>query len=248
MTTTDTSHIAGYARVSTAEQSLSRQISSILKYSDSEFDVDLNGGDADQLAEDIESVGGGDPYPVGDVTVYHDKSTGTNTNRSGYREMMDEVEAGAVDAIVIHDSTRLSRSLNDLDRFVERATDHGASVHFVRDNLPAFTSDEDDAMNRLMLQILGAFAEWEVRMKRQNTKEGIAAREAADDDYHHGRPPFGFEKEDGHLYPGDRYHEIVAVLDEVMKDEMSKRQAAKELATSRRTINRALERAELYGL
>jgi predicted DNA-binding protein (UPF0251 family) len=34
----------------------------------------------------------------------------------------------------------------------------------------------------------------------------------------------------------------------VQKDNLSKRQAAMELGTSRRTINRALERAEMYGL
>lgn len=44
------------------------------------------------------------------------------------------------------------------------------------------------------------------------------------------------------------YHDVVAILDEVAKDDLSKRKAARRLDTSRPTINRALQRGELYGL
>jgi DNA invertase Pin-like site-specific DNA recombinase len=37
-------------------------------------------------------------------------------------------------------------------------------------------------MARLMLQMLGAFAEWEARVRQIKTREGIAARNE-DDDY-----------------------------------------------------------------
>lgn len=80
-----------------------------------------------------------------------------------------------------------------------------------------------------------------------NTKEGIAARQQ-EDDYHHGRPPLGFEKDDGQLIEGENYDQVCAVLDMVAKEEMSKRAAARELDTSRRTVTRALDRPDLYGL
>ena len=42
---------------------------------------------------------------------------------------------------------------------------------------------------------------------------------------------------------------VVEVLEQVARDEMSQRQASKELNTSRRTIKRSIdERADLYGL
>lgn len=59
-------------------------------------------------------------------------------------------------------------------------------------------------MHRLQMQMLGAFAEWQARVKRMNTKEGIAARQQ-EEDYHHGRPPHGFEKDDGRLIEGEKY-------------------------------------------
>lgn len=217
--------IGCYCRVSTAGQNLERQLDSTTEYAEHELDADL-----------------------GEIEVYRDKSTGTDTERDGYKRLMRDVERQEIEAVVVHDTTRLTRSLQDLDRIVERIVDHGAELHFVRDNLPPFSDDEEDPMARLMLQMLGAFAEWEARVKRLNTKEGIAARRNGDGEYHHGPAPLGFEKDDGELIEGDDYQRVVAVLDMVAKGELSKRKAARQLDSSRATINRALERAELYGL
>lgn len=94
---------------------------------------------------------------------------------------------------------------------------------------------------------MGVFAELEADMIQQRTREGLAARMDSDD-YHHGRAPLGFEKDDGQLIEGSEYDRVAAVLDMVQKDELSKRKPARELDTSRPTIDRALDRGELYGL
>ena len=242
-----------YARVSTADQKLPRQLLSALPYTERMLGADLGGADVDDVAEHVEAVGGGQAVEVGDVTIYHDKSTGTNTNRDGYRAMMDRVKTDDVTAVAFHDTTRLGRSLQDIDATVKTLTDNGAQVHFVREGLPPFKPDEQDPMGTLMLQMLGAFAEWEVRTKRMNTREGIAARHQSDDDYHHGRPPIGFQKESGHLYEQQSgpqaFDRVATVLDMVAAGEMSKRKAAGELNTSRATIGNAIDdRGELYGL
>lgn len=44
------------------------------------------------------------------------------------------------------------------------------------------------------------------------------------------------------------YDQVVTVVDMVLKNEISKRQAALDLGTSRPTIDRAIDRAKLYGL
>jgi len=155
-------------------------------------------------------------------------------------------DVDSLDAVIVHDITRLARSLQDLDQTVERVTSHGTEVHFVRDNLSPFMG-EDDPMARLMLQMLGAFAEWEARVKQMNTREGSAARQE-NEDYHHGPAPLGFSKDDGRLIETEDYHDIVAALDMVERGELSKRKAAERLDCARSTIGRALERAELYGL
>lgn len=159
---------------------------------------------------------------------------------------MTDVDTGDVDAVVVWEISRMARSLQDLQRTVERVTNEGVEVHFVRDNL-SFGDGKDSPMARLQMQMLGAFSEWEARVKQMNTREGIAARQN-EDDYHHGPAPLGFEKDDGRLIESENYHDVVAVLDVVQKDELSKRKAAERLDCTRPTIGRAIDRAELYGI
>ena len=215
--------IGCYCRVSTADQNLERQLESTHEYAQETFDVDLS-----------------------DIETYRDKTTGTSTQRDGYLKLLRDVEARDLDAIVVHEISRLARSLQDLERTVGRVTDAGAEIHFVRDGL-SFGDGKEQPMHHLQMQMLGAFAEWQARVKQMNTKEGIAARQR-EDGYHHGRPPLGFEKDDGLLIEAENYHEVVAVLDMVQKGNLSKRKAAQELQTSRTTISRALERTDLYDL
>lgn len=215
--------VATYCRVSTDKQSLTRQLESTSTYA------------TNQLGEPLKTIHG-----------YRDTSTGTDTERSGYRNLMADVETGDISIVVVHEISRLARSLRDLDRTVSRIVEAGAEVHFVRDGL-VFGSGEDSPMDRLMLQMLGAFAEWEARVKQLNTKEGIAARQS-NPEYHHGPAPLGFRKENGRLIEDESYNRVCATLDLVVKGELSKRKAAQELSSSRRTIGRCLERSELYGI
>lgn len=216
--------IACYCRVSTEDQNLDRQLTGTTDYAQQKLDSDL-----------------------ADVETYRDKSTGTNTDRSGYKNMMTAVESGEVEHVVAYELSRLSRSLRDLDRTVERIVEqHSVTLHFVSESL-VFKADTTDPFQRLQLQLLGAFAEFEASIRQQNTKEGLAAR-LQNDDYHHGPAPLGFEKDGGRLIEAANYDRVVGVLDMVQKGDLSKRKAAQELDTSRPTINRALDRVELYGL
>lgn len=214
--------VAVYARVSTAEQNLDRQLQSTHEYANETLDRDL-----------------------GEITTYRDKSSGTSTSRSGYRELMDSVEVGDVDVVIVKSVSRIARSIRDLDRTAERVTEAGAELHIIDEGL-VLKPDEDDPYQNALFRLLGVFAQLEAEIAQQRTKEGIAARQQSED-YHHGRPPLGFEKEDGQLIEGDNYHQICTVLDMVAKGELSKRKAAKELDTSRTTISRALDRSDLYG-
>lgn len=215
---------ACYCRVSTADQHLDRQIDSVREYALDQLGVEPSG-----------------------LELYRDKDTGTDTNRQRYRDMMADIEDGTVDTVVVHEISRMARSLRDLDRTVSRVVDAGAEVHFVRDGLH-FGAGDDSPMDRLMLQMLGAFAEWEARVKQMNTKEGIAARQQ-NDDYHHGPAPLGFEKDDGRLIESENYDRVCAVLEMKAKGEMGTREAARELECGTATINRCVdERGELYGL
>ena len=215
--------IACYCRVSTEDQSLDRQMEATAEYAEREFGADL-----------------------ADLEYYRDKSTGTDTARDGYHELLDDVAGGDVDAVVANSVSRVSRSIRDLDKTVETIVDeHDAELHIVSEGLKM--TGDNDPYQKAMLQLLGVFAELEAEMTRQRVREGIQTR-MNHDEYHHGPAPLGFQKNDGHLIEADGYDRVRTTLELVQDGDLSKRKAARELDTSRRTINRALERAELYNL
>lgn len=156
------------------------------------------------------------------------------------------MEDGDIDAVVVKSLSRIARSIRDLDRTTERITDAGAELHIIDEGLE-LKPDEDDPYQNALFRLLGIFAQLEVEIAQQRTKEGIAVRQR-EENFHHGRSPLGFEKQDGRLIEGDNYDQVCAILEMVTEGNLSKRNAANELDTSRSTISRALERQDLYGL
>lgn len=215
--------IGCYTRVSTQDQSLDRQLTSTYEYAQDRLDAEL-----------------------GEIEDYRDKATGTNTSREDYRRLMTDVEAGEIDVVVVNSISRIARSIRDLDRTVERIRESGAELHIISEGM-VFKPEDNDPYQNALFRLLGVFAQLEAEMAQQRTREGIAARQQ-DGDYHHGRAPLGFDKEDGHLIEAENYDQVVTTLDMVQKDELSKRAAARELNCGRPTVDRALKRAELYGL
>jgi len=63
-----------------------------------------------------------------------------------------------------------------------------------------------------------------------------------------GRPPLGFEAEDGRLTPGDDFDKVCTVLQQVQDSKTSKREAAAELGCVRATVSNALDRPQMYNL
>jgi DNA invertase Pin-like site-specific DNA recombinase len=216
--------IACYCRVSTEDQSLQRQLESTREYAREHWDPDYD-----------------------EIRSYTDKSTGTNTDRSDYRELMSDVESGVIDAVVAPSVSRISRSIRDLDRTVEHIVDDNQTeLHIIGEGFK-LRHDHNDPYQKAMLQLLGVFAELEAEMAQKRTREGIQTR-MNDEDYHHGPAPLGFEKDDGYLIEASNFDQVRATLELVLDGELSKRKAARELDSSRRTINRCLERLELYNL
>lgn len=160
--------------------------------------------------------------------------------------MMTDAEDRDLDAVVVLSVSRICRSIADLERTASRLEAAGVELHIISEGLTLRPGDEDPYQTALF-QPLGVFAELEANMAQQRTREGLATR-MQNDEYHDGPAPLGFEKEDGRLVEAENYHDVVSVLEMVAEDNISKRKAAERLETSRPTINRALNRPNLYGL
>jgi len=102
--------------------------------------------------------------------LFTDKLSGKSTDRPALQELLRTVSKG--DTVLVHSLDRLARNAEDLLRIVRELNEKGVSVEFVTQNL-RFCGGSDP-MGKLMLTLLGAFAEFERSMIRSRQSEGIA--------------------------------------------------------------------------
>lgn len=112
-----------------------------------------------------------------------DIMSGCIKEREKLLECIEYVREG--DTLVVESIDRLARNLRDLQEILHGLFKKGVSVKFIKENL-TFTG-KDDPMANLMLQMMGAFAEFERTMIRSRQRDGIDA--AKKSGKHLGRPP-----------------------------------------------------------
>ena len=112
-----------------------------------------------------------------------DKVSGKNTERPALAELLAYVREG--DVVRVASLDRLARNLDDLRRLVTNLTTKAVRVEFVKEGL-TFTG-EDSAMSKLLLSVMGAFAEFERSLIRERQAEGIAIAKA--NGVYRGRKP-----------------------------------------------------------
>lgn len=101
--------------------------------------------------------------------VFIDKASGKDANRPKLEELLNYVRED--DTVVVHSLDRLGRNLDDLRNIVNLLTQKNVTVKFLKENL-TFTG-KDSAMSKLMLSVMGAFAEFERALIKERQKEGI---------------------------------------------------------------------------
>lgn len=107
--------------------------------------------------------------------TFIDKASGASTTqRPQLDACMLYIRKG--DTLLVHSMDRLARNLDDLRALVAKIATKGAQVQFVKEGL-TFTGD-DNPMSKLLLSMMGAFAEFERSIIRERQREGIALAKA----------------------------------------------------------------------
>lgn len=73
---------------------------------------------------------------------------------------------------------RLARNLADLLTLVQELTGRGVSIRFINEKLDFDAGKESSSISKLMLSMVGAFAEFERSMIKRRQVEGIALAKA----------------------------------------------------------------------
>lgn len=96
--------------------------------------------------------------------------SGGTTERPGLQALLAEVDAGKIDIVVVYKVDRLTRSLADFAKIVERFDARGVSFVSVTQSFNTTTS-----MGRLTLNVLLSFAQFEREVGAERTRDKIAA-------------------------------------------------------------------------
>lgn len=107
--------------------------------------------------------------------LFEEKASGKDRQRPQLQEMLRFAREG--DTVRVYSIDRLARSLPDLMHLVQEMTGNGVSVEFVKENL-AFRPGSSNPMDTLLMQILGAFAQFELALMKERQREGIAIAKA----------------------------------------------------------------------
>jgi DNA invertase Pin-like site-specific DNA recombinase len=140
--------LVGYARVSTSEQNLRRQVDSLTA--------------------------------AGCIRVFEEKLSGKNAERPELWACLDYLREG--DTLVVHDLSRLGRSLADLLSLVGGLRKRGIGFRSLHENLDTTTPG-----GRLVFHVFAALAEFIRELIVEGTREGLAAARASG--VRLGRPP-----------------------------------------------------------
>jgi DNA invertase Pin-like site-specific DNA recombinase len=113
---------------------------------------------------------------IGCEKVFEEKaSAGGGQDRAALSDMIAWVRDG--DEVCVHSIDRLARNLSDLQKIIAVLNGKGVTISFLSERL-TFSASTEDALARLQLQMMGAFAEFERAIIRKRQSEGIAKAKA----------------------------------------------------------------------
>jgi len=103
--------------------------------------------------------------------VFEETASGGRWDRPNLHEMIGQLREG--DVVVVWKLDRLSRSLKDLLHIMDRIEAVGAGFRSLTEAI-----DTTTAAGRMMMQMVGSFAEFERAMIRERTSAGLAQARA----------------------------------------------------------------------
>jgi len=108
---------------------------------------------------------------AGCARLFEEAASGGRWDRPELHRMLDQLRVG--DTIIVWKLDRLSRSLKDVLHLMERIGRAGAGFRSLTEAI-----DTTTPAGRLMMQMVGCFAEFERAMIQERTSAGLAAARA----------------------------------------------------------------------
>ena len=132
--------------------------------------------------------------------------SGGNMERPALKRLLQDVQNGLVDIIVVYKIDRLTRSLMDFSKIVEVLDKHNASFVSITQHFNTTTS-----MGRLTLNMLLSFAQFEREVTGERIRDKISASKKKGM-WMGGKPPLGYYRKDKKIYPDEEKAKLVTSI------------------------------------
>ena len=153
-----------------------------------------------------------------------------NLERPGIQALLAQVEAGAVDGVVIAKLDRLTRSMRDLHQLLEQVFSR-VQLHSVAESI-----NTSSAAGRLVLNVLMSVAEWEREAIGERTSAALQAKKAKGEKV--GKARYGWRWEDGAWVEEPREQRNLELIRDLREKGLSLRKIKAELE-QRMILNRS---------
>lgn len=132
--------------------------------------------------------------------------SGSGLDRPALARLMQDIEAGKVDAVVVYKIDRLTRSLLDFVRLIEVFDRQSITLVSISQ---AF--DTSDSMGRMILNVLLTFSQFERELIAERVRDSIRTRKRHGR-IHGGLPPFGYVSRGDGIHVDQAEAEIVRFI------------------------------------
>lgn len=162
--------------------------------------------------------------------IFEEKISGTKkaTTRPAFEQLLKVLNKG--DVCVFESMSRMARSMQDLIDTTNHLVKQHVEVVFLKENITVGGTDiKDNAINSLIFNIMGAFAQFERDLISERTKQGIAARkQILGDEFKIGRAKTNLSKEK------------ISLILKLYYQTYNVSEVARETKISRRIVDRVL--------
>lgn len=168
-------------------------------------------------------------WTVTEVFTDNDVSATAQRKRPAYERLLDAIEAGDVDALVVWDIDRLTRRPAELEKFIDLAERHGVQLASVGGEIDLATPQ-----GRLTARIKGSVARHEAEQIQRRIRRKVEELAGAGKIANGGPRPFGYHR----IYAGEGNRR------KILRDEID----AAEAAMVRECADRALAGESLRSI
>jgi len=213
--------IIGYTRVSTGKQdlSLSLQEKKINQYAELQ-DLELN-------------------------NIILDNGMSAKTfDRPGIKQIIELIKAKQVKIIIIYKLDRLTRSIKDLNEFIELTLKYNVSLVSIQDSINTQT-----ATGRLIINVLGSVSQWEREVIAERTSEALQEKKRQGKKYTN-IAPYGYKWENKTLVKNEAEQKIIKQVFKLKKNGLSLQKIANKLneKNTLKRINTAWKKSDIQNL